>query len=217
MGNNNFVFEGLEEQKKKLDEMLASNPDMERRMQKVVRSVLANARKWMETQVKNDSAMRNDPRQAYRAIRNIVYKRLLGGNISILRKKKASGKTSSYSPPRTLKSGQRGGNRKRPNARTIRTNTYGSTDRGFILFWINSGTKGRNLQSFRTDPHRQNVKRGSQGGDVNKYGKTFNTGKRGSIGPRNIFGSKLTELGQYIDQVLAEEFKDLMGEMSNQP
>ena len=39
-----------------------------------------------------------------------------------------------------------------------------------------------------TDDARENVRRGSRGGNLRKYGKTVNTGARGRIAPRNFFG-----------------------------
>ena len=106
--NNNFVVEGLQEQMQQLDALLASNPDMEKRMQKVIGKVLAKARKKMRDEIKGD--MPNDPRDAYKAVKKSVYRRILGGNISILQKRRA-GSPSNYTPTRTLKTGQRGGNR----------------------------------------------------------------------------------------------------------
>ena len=208
--NGNFVVEGLQEQMKQLDALLASNPDMEKRMQAVVRKVLSKA----QSQMRNDihAGLPHDPRQAYKAVRKAVYRRILGGNINILRKNRASGKTTSYVPTRTLKSGQRGGNRKLRSERTLRMDSYAADDRGFILFWLNSGTQQRNVKGFAQDKHRANVKRGSQGGDVSKYGKLsmVNTGNRGSVSSKNIFASNIISLGNFIDQELTKEFNDLL-------
>ena len=88
--------------------------------------------------------------------------------------------------------------------------SYNASDRGFILYWLNSGTGTRQERGFRNDPHRSQVKRGSQGGDVNKYGKTVNTGARGNITPRNVFASNIIALGEFIDQELNREFADLL-------
>lgn len=210
--NNNFVVEGLVEQMEQLDKLLSTSPEMEKRIQTVIRKVLTKAQKRMQQEIHGD--LPNDPRDAYKAVRKAVYRRILGGNINILRKKRA-GSPSSYTPTRTIKSGQRGGNRRPRSERTMRMDSYHAQDRGFILRFLNSGTKGRVMGHFNQDPHRADVKRGSQGGDVNKYGNRgkVNTGNRGHIGPRNIFGSHLNQLGQYIDQALAEEFRDLMKDM----
>lgn len=210
--SQNFIVEGLTEQMQQLDALLASNPDMEKRMQNVIRKVLTKAQRQMSKDIANDPGMKSDPRHAAKAVRKLVYRQLLGGNINILRKTRATSGTSTYTPTRTLKPGQRGGNRRLRGERTMRMESYNASDRGFILYWLNSGTKARSMGRFNTDPHRSKVRRGLQGGDVNKYGKTSNTGSRGSIRPRNVFASHLMELSNFIDKELIKEFGDLMSQ-----
>ena len=206
--NGNFVVEGLQEQMKQLDALLASNPEMEKRMRRVISKVMVKAQKWTQKEIAGD--MPNDPRHAAKAVRKAVYRRILGGNINILRKSRATEGASDYTPTRTLKSGQRGGNRRLRSERTHRMDSYNASDRGFILYWLNSGTGTRQERGFRNDPHRSQVRRGSQGGDVNKYGKTTNTGARGSISARNVFASNIVALGEFIDRELNKEFSDLL-------
>ena len=214
--NSNFVVEGLQEQMQQLDKLLSSNPEMEKRMQKVIRNVLLKA----QAKIRQDihSEMTNDPRDAYKAVRKAVYRRILGGNINILRKRRAGAPTS-YEPTRTLKSGQRGGNRRSRSERTHRMDSYSADDRGFILRFLNSGAKvsgsNRNMGHFNEDSHRKDVKRGSQGGNLKKYGNIakVNTGNRGHIAARNIFGSKLIGIGNFIDEQLEKEFKELYQEV----
>ena len=206
--NGNFVVEGLQEQMKQLDALLASNPEMEKKMRRVISKVMIKAQKWTQKEIASD--LPNDPRHAAKAVRKAVYRRILGGNINILRKSRATEGASNYTPTRTLKSGQRGGNRRLRSERTHRMDSYNASDRGFILYWLNSGTGTRQERGFRNDPHRSQVKRGSQGGDVNKYGKTVNTGARGNIAPRNVFASNIIALGEFIDQELNREFADLL-------
>ena len=206
--NGNFVVEGLQEQMKQLDALLASNPEMEKRMRRVISKVMVKAQKWTQKEIAGD--MPNDPRHAAKAVRKAVYRRILGGNINILRKSRATEAASNYTPTRTLKSGQRGGNRRLRSERTHRMDSYNASDRGFILYWLNSGTGSRQERGFRNDPHRSQVRRGSQGGDVNKYGKTTNTGARGSISARNVFASNIVALGEFIDRELNKEFSDLL-------
>ena len=206
--NGNFVVEGLQEQMKQLDALLASNPEMEKKMRRVISKVMIKAQKWTQKEIASD--LPNDPRHAAKAVRKAVYRRILGGNINILRKNRATEGASNYTPTRTLKSGQRGGNRRLRSERTHRKDSYNASDRGFILYWLNSGTGTRQERGFRNDPHRSQVKRGSQGGDVNKYGKTVNTGARGNIAPRNVFASNIIALGEFIDRELNKEFADLL-------
>lgn len=208
--NGNFVVEGLQEQMKQLDALLASNPEMEKKMRRVISKVMIKAQKWTQKQIAGK--MPNDPRDASKAVRKAVYRRILGGNINILQKRRA-GSPSNYTPTRTLKTGQRGGNRRLRSERTMRMDSYGADDRGFILRFLESGARvgggRRQMEQFETDEHRSQVKRGSQGGDVNKYGKTTNTGSRGAIRPRNIFSSNLVSLGNFIDEELTKEFNNL--------
>lgn len=206
--SQNFMVEGLTEQMKQLDHLLATNPEMEAKMRRVISKVLIKAQNKMRKDVGSD--LPNDPRNAAKAVRKAVYRQILGGNINILRKRRATEAASSYTPTRTLKSGQRGGNRRLRSERTMRMESYNASDRGFILYWLNSGTKGRSMGKYQSDSRRGNVKRGSQGGDVSKYGKTVNTGSRGSISARNIFSKHLIELSDFIDMSLTREFGDLI-------
>lgn len=206
--SQNFMVEGLTEQIKQLDHLLATNPEMEAKMRRVISKVLIKAQSKARRKITDD--LPNDPRHAAKAVRKLVYRQLLGGNINILRKRRATEGESDYTPTRTLKSGQRGGNRRLRSERTMRMEAYYASDRGFILYWLNSGTKGRSMGKFQSDPRRGNVKRGSQGGDVSKYGKTVNTGNRGRIRVRNIFTNQFDELTDFIDMTLTKEFGDLI-------
>ena len=153
--NGNFVVEGLQEQMKQLDALLASNPEMEAKMRRVISKVMVKAQKWTQKEIAGD--MPNDPRHAAKAVRKAVYRRILGGNINILRKSRATEAASNYTPTRTLKSGQRGGNRRLRSERTHRMDSYNASDRGFILYWLNSGTGTRQERGFRKDPHRSDM------------------------------------------------------------
>ena len=199
-----FEVEGFVEQRKQLDALLMSNPAMEKKVQGLIRKVLAEVRKAMGDAAKD--SMDADPRKAYKAVRSVVYKRILGGNVNILNKKRASGGGGSYTPNRTLKSGQRGGNRKARSERTRKLESYYGSDRGFVLRFLNAGTPGnRNLQNFRYDPKRKE----------DKWNKHPNTGYRGHIAPRNFFGNRSRQemeaaaenLTTLLDKLIAEELK----------
>lgn len=134
-----MTVEGLKEQQKQLDDLLMKNPTMEKKIQGIIRKVLNVARK----DVGRDAQLGNDPRKAYKAVKSAVYRRILGGNISILNRRKASDKTTNYEPPRKLRQGQRGGNRVKRGGRTQQIMSYEGVDRAFILRFVNSGTSGR--------------------------------------------------------------------------
>ena len=127
-----FDVEGLVEQRKQLDALLMSNQAMEKKVQALIRKVLQQARKSLSESSRSGDVMNSDPRKAYKAVRSTVYRRILGGNVNILRKKKA-GSPGSYEPTRTLKSHQRGGNRRLRSPRTRALQGYYGSDRGVAL------------------------------------------------------------------------------------
>ena len=208
-----FDVEGFVEQKKELEKLMMSNPAMEKKVQGLIRKVLAEVRKHLGRAAAD--AMKSDPRKAYLAVRSSVYRRILGGNVNILRKKRASGGGGAYTPTKTLKSGQRGGNRRLRSGRTKNLESYYGSDRGFILRFINAGTTDRVINDFKVDEARENVHRGSRGGNLQKYGKTINTGSRGRIAARNFFGNRSHQemmnaaenLTNLIDKLIADELK----------
>ena len=206
-----FWTEGFVEQRKELDKLLMSNPAMEKKVQGLIRKVLATVKKSLGQASREK--MNSDPRHAYKAVRVAIYKRILGGNVNILNKKHATAH-GSYTPTRTLRSGQRGGNRRARSERTYKLESYEGSDRGFILRFLNAGTEERYIR-FLPDSRREHVHRGSKGGNIKKYGKTINTGHRGHIAKRNWFGNRsqremgtaAQNLSQFIDALIKQEFK----------
>lgn len=214
--NGAFQVTGLAELSKKLDAMLTTNPEMEKSIRRIIARGMKQMKTWMSKQAA--TKMDNDPRQAYKAVRYMVYRRILGGNVNILQRRKA-GAAGSYTPERHPSKG-RGGNRMKRSDRTAALEGYQGEDRGFILRFINAGARvgggNRKWSDFKHDGHRSDVKRGSQGGDITKYGKlsNVNTGNRGSIKASNFFdGSYMNtvaaEIETEIDKLIAQEFKYL--------
>lgn len=208
--DSNLEIDGLVKQREELEKLMMSNPAMEKKVQGLIRKVLMEARKEIGSGIK---FKHGDPRQAYKAVKTAVYRRILGGSVSILNKRRA-GTPGNYEPPRTLRPGQRGGNRRTRSDRTQQIMNYDGSSRAFVLRFLNQGTQGRSIE-FRYDAARENVKRGSRGGNVSKYGKTTNTGRRGNIAPRNFFGQlapsamdKAAEnLTNLIDELIKNELK----------
>ena len=198
-----FEVDGLVKQRKELEQMLSSNPDMEKRLQKLIRKVLMQARKFIMDGIKFDHG---DPRQARKAVKTAVYRRILGGSVSLLNKRRA-GAAGSYEPPRKGSTG-RGGNRRQRSRDTQRMMGYQGSDRAFVLRFLNQGTAGRNIDNFATDPKRE------EWPSVKKWSKHPNTGNRGSIAPRNFFSSSshqalqqaAAELDKLIDEMIKKEF-----------
>ena len=206
----NIQVDGLVKQREELERLMIGNPQMEKRVQKLIRKVLMQARSEIGKGIKFD---KGDPRQAYKAVKTAVYRQILGGSVSILNKRRAGTQFSNYEPPRTLRTGQRGGNRRPRSQRTSDLIHYAGPDRGFVLRFLNAGTQGRAID-FKYDEAREHVHRGSRGGNIKKYGETINTGSRGNIKPRNFFGQlapsamnkAAAELEKLIDDMISKEF-----------
>jgi hypothetical protein len=136
--------------------------------------------------------MKSDPRQAYKAVKSAVYKRILGGSVSILNRKNAKG-GGSYEPPRKLRQGQRGGNRVPRSQRTQQVMSYEGADRAFILRFLNAGTDVREA--------------GTRSGRM--------SGNRGRIAPRNFFANSshtamqkaAEQLSTLIDEMIKKEIR----------
>ena len=203
-----FEVDGIVKQREELERLMMSNPQMEKQVQKLIRKVLMTARR--EVSKAASGKMKSDPRKAYKAVKTAVYRKILGGSVSILNKR--SVKFDNYEPPRTLRSGQRGGNRRPRSERSDKMLHYAGDSRAMVLRWLNAGTSGRYIQ-FAVDSNRTRVNRGSQGGS--KYGKTINTGRRGNIAARNFFSSSshsamqkaADQLSTLIDQMIKKEIK----------
>lgn len=204
-----FEVDGLVQQKQQLEALLMSNPAMEKKVQGLIRNVLMAARKEISQAAK--SVIKSDPRKAYKAVKTSVYRQILGGSVSILNKRHGN---MGYNTPSPIIREGRGGNRRRRNAKTVAVQSYIGDSRAFILRFLNEGTSNRSI-SFRSDPHRDKINRGSRGGNVQKYGKTTNTGNRGYIAARNFFGSSSQhamqkaagELSALIDDLIKKELQ----------
>jgi hypothetical protein len=174
----------ISNQEQNLRAAMSTDPKMRKVIQQHIREALFAARQ----QVMNSSPLANDPRGAIRAIRTSVYQEVLGGNINILtgaKQREGAHGTNSYEPQRTLTPGQHGGNRRPRSLRTQQIMSYAPLDRGFILRFVNSGTKTRvigfrNTQKSNRDRYEARVFRVHRGDKAH-------TGNRGSIAPRNWF------------------------------
>ena len=136
-------------QKAALEAMLVSNPDTAAAMRKLISQEVSKARAAVAQAA--SGALRNDPREAWKAVRRSVYKSILGGQVNILNQKGAASGSNGYRPARKLDSNphQRGGNRRKRSANTDRIDGYVGKDRGFILRFVNSGTAERQTRYGR--------------------------------------------------------------------
>ena len=186
-----FEVDGLVKQKEALESLMMSNSEMEKRVQKLIRTVLLQARRQISGDIKGD--IKSDPRQAYKAVKSAVYRRILGGNVSILNKRKAGTRGPVPTVYHALehrtnsKGNHRGGNRMPRSRRTEDLLTYQGADLGFVLRFLNAGTSDRESR----------------------------IGHRGSIGARNFFANSshtamqkaAEQLSTLIDEMIKKEMK----------
>lgn len=128
-------IEGVDEVLRKFDR-ISTRRDMGKDLKVIIRAVLKDARK--DVQNAAHSALKNDPRKAYKAVKYAVYRSVFGGNVSILSKRSSSSSGGYILPPST-----RGRSK-----RTEKLAWYYGVDRGFILRFMESGTKPRRVKNF---------------------------------------------------------------------
>lgn len=195
----------LQNQKEALAALFINEPQTMKRVRKILREELKDAVKRAREDATYE--LPNDPRKAYRAIKFSVYKKVMGGNISILARRKAGTRAMLVRETNYGWRFGRGGNRRKRSRDTDRIDTYFGADRGFILRFLNSGTKERKIK-FKVDPRRE------------KYPSIEhpNTGSRGAIAKRGWFenyGQKEMELAaENLAMVLEEELADIYREIN---
>jgi hypothetical protein len=190
------------EQQKVLEAALSTNPKTQKVLQKLIRKVIMEAREKVM-----QAFPLNDPREAKKSVRTTVYKKILGANINIYQSRKAHGQ-SDYEPPRKLRPGQRGGNRRPRSARTNTVMHYGPYDRGWILRFHNDGTKQRNIQ------HMVEIKLAGGGSKFRQSSDGGKYGNRGSIRARHWFKSAgeqtLVAAADNLAQMIDEELENIL-------
>ena len=184
--NGTIEITGLEERIKKFSEASTKNPMMRKRINEVIREMMKQVRKKLQDNAQSGLQMNEDPRKAYKAIKMAVYRKIFGGNVSILSPRRA-GSMHLYEPPRkgTKDPKGRGGNRMKRSGRTTEMMSYTGGDRWMVLQWLNNGTRAR---------YSGNGRNGKTEAQYNKFildheGRGF----RGSIGARNWFGPRSSQ------------------------
>ena len=203
--NGTIEMKGLSEFEKKLSQLKTDNPGFEKRLREVIRKILGHARANLRKDAASGLDMQSDPRNAYKAVRFAVYKRLFGGQVNILQSRH-SGAMRLYEPQRTLDPSKRGGNRRQRSQRTTNLMSYNGVDRGFILRWLNNGMTKTNPRVIQFTENERRM--------VDRWNKHPNTGYRGAIAARNWFGNASLmelrnvagEMQQLIDKVIKDEF-----------
>jgi hypothetical protein len=201
--------EGFAALQKKLEELQTKDPGMRKAIQDVIRTVLKEVRRAVSNSAKSGLGMDSDPRKAYKAVRSAVYKRILGGQVNILARRKA-GKPGNYQKP---KKGlpKRGGNRWGRSDRTKQLEGYEGMDRGFVLRFLNAGTVDRGIWSYSDRDGNRHALGSAR--SMNIKTRAY-SGYRGNIKARNWFGDRSQKelenasekLQRLIDEVIMEKF-----------
>lgn len=132
----------LHNQNEALAALFVSDKDTRKRIRKIIREEMKDAAKRLREDARY--AMDEDPRKAYRAVKSTVYRKILGGNVSILQRRRAGARYQLTRERKLDRSPhQRGGNRRPRSARTEALDTYYGADRNFVLRFLNSGTVSR--------------------------------------------------------------------------
>ena len=168
----------------RLDLLLTNNREMDKKLNDLTKKVIRKARGELVKNARVGLNMESDPRSAYRAIKSTVYRRIKGGNVSILSKRRASSKRFPLPPTKRTRS-----------KRTEQLLSYYGADRGFILRFLNNGTEPRAVKGM-------NGRRGFRDEEAFGY--------RGQIKGRNWFGhasqaemeKAAAELEKMIDELI---------------
>ena len=155
--NGTVTISGLDAFEKKLKELETTNPGFEKRLRGVIKKVLGQVRAALQKDAQSGLQMQSDPRKAYKAVRYAVYKRIFGGQVNILPSRKT---VKGHYEPQRKGLPKRGGNRRTRSKRTQDLLDYEGISRGFVLRFLNAGTRvryagyGRNRERRTCYPRR---------------------------------------------------------------
>ena len=168
------------EDQKILEAAMTTDPKTREALQKLVRKAILEARRDVVNNIHFDNG---DPKNTRQAVRTTVYRKILGANINIRNSKKKHG-VNTYVTPRHSQGYNRGGNRMKRSRRTQQILSYSGLDRGFIMRFVDSGTKQR-FVGFRNErkANRNRYIETKRNWDAGGTG----LGNRGRIVGRNFF------------------------------
>lgn len=179
--------DAIELNAKNIEQLMTDNPDFRKRLQDIIRTDIWEARNAV---VRNISGVfgNGDPAESRRAIRNIVYEKILGANLNMMNMKRGTAKWSVRQVERKVEQNphMRGGNRRKRSYKTIRMHGYEGKARGMILRWVDEG----NQEERKT-----------------RYGN------RGMITPRNFFRptaqAALNVVAEHIGKMIDDELQKM--------
>ena len=187
MEQDAITVTGIEQYQEALRKMQTDNPATKRALQAIIRRAIGEAHKNVIKDARD--VLENDPRHAYKAVRNSVYKQIFGGQINILSSRHRGAATKWVKPRKERPENARGGNRRKRSERTMQIDSYEGADRGFILRFQNAGTVERET----------------------RYGS------RGSLRARHWFGissafqmdAAASRVAEEIENLLQQEFQQM--------
>ena len=180
---------GIELNIKHIESMLTDNPEMRQRIQEAIKKDVWAARK---TVVANLASVfdNKDPNEARRAVRNVIYEKVLGANMNIYNMRRGTAQWKVKQKDRKVEQNpkMRGGNRIKRQFKTIRMEGYEGKARGMILRWVDSGVGDRET----------------------KYGA------RGNIAPRHFFKpiveAAFSVVSQHLAQIIEQEIENVFNQ-----
>lgn len=184
--------DAIELQVKQIESMMTDNPELRKKLQDAIREDVWKARNTVVSNMTGIFA-NGDPAEARRAVRNIVYEKILGANLNIMNMKKGTAQWRVRQVDRKVEQNPKmwGGNRIKRGFKTTRMHGYEGKARGMILRWVNSGVGDR----------------------VTRYGN------RGSIAARNFFeplaGAALNVVSQHLAQIIEQEIANAFNDNEN--
>lgn len=184
--------DAIELQVKQIESMMTDHPELRKKLQDAIREDVWKARNTVVSNM-TDVFANGDPAEARRAVRNIVYEKILGANLNIMNMKKGTAQWRVRNVDRKVEQNpkMRGGNRIKRSFKTTRMHGYEGKARGMILRWVNSGVGDR----------------------VTRYGN------RGSIAARNFFeplaGAALNVVSQHLAQIIEQEIANAFNDNEN--
>lgn len=189
---------------KNLERMMTDNPETRKAIQRLIRETLWEARNATAHDISGIVGGRG---QSWRAVRNVVFQKILGGNINILNKTRGTAAWKIIQKTRKVEQNphMRGGNRRRRSLRSAMVEGYEPTARGFILRFQDSGTRQRFIGG------RNSSGRGDNGLRWGRM-KARGIGNRGSITAGNFFyriasqrlGAAVEKLAKMIDEEIVK-------------
>lgn len=198
-------MEGAEQVTAALDRLRSYRLMGEKQLRKIIQSHVGKIRRQVSAAAK--AHMQNgDPRKASQAVKAMVYKSMIGFNVNLFpRKNGGAGGGGSVMVQTGGSLSGAGGNRRRRSPRTNTVDSYQGADRGFILRWMETGTRERHIK-YTSDNRRK----------ATKWTSRPNSGNRGKIVAKPFFSQAAGQAIQSEASAIRDDIMTLIGEVWEQ-